>query len=360
MSEMSHQCVPIRTTAVMRLDSMRQIGRRGIEFIRARACVFMVCVGVVPISVVLISMVPGSIVRGEEIQPATDRPQPKSPEESARCVQLMPGFRWDLVASEPLVRDPTAITFDERGRLFVCELHGYNLDGYLDIVELNKTGKLDREVRRIRFAAPAAQAEADKETFGTVRLLQDIDGDGRMDRADVWADRLPPCYGIVPARGGMIAVCAPDIIYLADRDGDGIAEIRQTLFTGFVREVLERGISNPRWGPDNWIYVASGGLSGNITGPRLKQPVKLGRVNFRIRSDGTAIEPVTGTESMFGLAMTDIGDRIHTICSFVAPLPHHYLTRNPHIESPRGDVDILPPGPLFPISQPDPWRKARG
>ena len=103
-----------------------------------------------------------------EIQPATDRPQPKSPEASARCVTLPPGFRLGLLAAEPLVREPTAMAFDERGRIFVCEIHGYNLDGYLDIIELNKSGKLDREVRRVRHATPESQEAAKKETYGTV------------------------------------------------------------------------------------------------------------------------------------------------------------------------------------------------
>src|SRR5262249_39044989 len=120
-------------------------------------------------------------LHADEIQPAADRPQPKSPAESARCVTLQKGFRLDLVAAEPLVREPTAMCFDERGRLFICEIHGYNLDGYLDIVELNKTGQLDREVRRVRHATPASQEAAKKETYGTVKLLRDTDGDGRMD-----------------------------------------------------------------------------------------------------------------------------------------------------------------------------------
>ena len=92
--------------------------------------------------------------------------------------------------------DPTGMCFDERGRLFVCELHGYNLDGHLDVVELNRAGVLDREVRRIPADA-RAQALAARETYGTVKLLVDDDGDGRMDRARVWADRLPPCYGLI-------------------------------------------------------------------------------------------------------------------------------------------------------------------
>src|SRR5262245_56310006 len=198
----------------------------------------------------------------DEIQPATDRPQPKLPADSARCAKLPPGFRLDLVAAEPLVREPSAMAFDKRGQIFVCEIHGYNLDGYLDIIELNKTGKLDREVRRVRHATPESQAAANKETYGTVRLLLDTDGDGRMDVARGWADRLPPGYGVIAVRGGVIVVCAPEIVFLADRDGDGKAEVRETLFTGFARELIERGMNSPRWGPDNWIYVAAGGGGG--------------------------------------------------------------------------------------------------
>lgn len=296
----------------------------------------------------------------EGIVPAKDRPQPKSPEESARCVKLPPGFRFDLVASEPLIREPSAMAFDEQGRLFVCEIHGYNLDGYLDIVELNKTGVLDREVRRVRHATPESQAAANKETYGTVRQLRDTDGDGRMDVSAVWADRLPPCYGVIPSRGGVIVICAPDIVFLADRDGDGKAEVRETLFTGFARELIERGMSNPRQGQDNWIYVAAGGGGGTITGPHLSQPVVIGQTDFRFKPDGSAIEPVTGRESMFGLAMTDFGDRFHTIITYSIPLPHTYLARNPFVQSPAADVGITPSRQIFPISQPDPWRQIRG
>lgn len=296
----------------------------------------------------------------DEIVPAKDRPQPKSPVESAKSAALPKGFRLDIVASEPLIREPAAMAFDEQGRLFVSEIHGYNLDGYYDIIELNQTGKLDREVRRVRHASEENQAKAHLDTYGTVRMLRDTDGDGVMDKSDVWADRLPPCYGVIAARGGVIAVCAPDIVYLADRDGDGKAEIRETLFTGFARALIERGMSNPRLGPDNWIYVAAGGGGGTITGPKLSEPVVIGQSDYRFRSDGSAIEPVTGREGMFGLTISDFGDRFHTIVTYVSPLPYQYLARNPFVESPPGDVGIAPTRRLFPISQPDPWRKARG
>ncbi|HLU47942.1 MAG TPA: hypothetical protein VK116_07650, partial [Planctomycetota bacterium] len=174
-----------------------------------------------------------------QIPRATDAPKPHSPEESRAMIRVRDGFEVDLVAAEPLIADPTAIAWDEHGRLFVAELHGYNLEGHLDVVELNKTGVLDREVRRIP-ASPEAREAAKRGTSGTVKILDDLDGDGRMDRARVIADGLPPCYGIIAARGGVIVTCAPDILYLADRDGDGDWKTRETLFTGLATGVLER------------------------------------------------------------------------------------------------------------------------
>ena len=182
-------------------------------------------------------------------QPEPKAPLPLSPSESVRELRLPAGFRIELVASEPLVVEPSCVVFDGRGRMFVSEIHGFNLEGEIDVKELNKSGKVDRTVRRIRWervGGPIAE-QAKRGQFGTVKLLVDSDGDGRMDKVDVWADRLPPCYGMLPLRDGLVVVCAPDILFLADRDGDGKAEVRETLLTGFRREFIERGINNPRW-----------------------------------------------------------------------------------------------------------------
>src|SRR2546428_11124765 len=146
-------------------------------------------------------------------------------------------------------------------------------------------------------------------TFGVVKLLRDTNADGRMDVADVFATNLPPIYGLVPVLGGVIVACAPDIIFLADRDGDGKAETREVLFTGFPTGELERGINAPQWGADGWIYFGRGWGGGRITGPHLRQPVELPGSDFRIRADGSAIEPVTGATHTFGFAMTESGDR---------------------------------------------------
>jgi putative membrane-bound dehydrogenase-like protein len=299
--------------------------------------------------------------RGQIPQP-TDAPRPLPPEESAQHMVLPPGFRLELVASEPLIREPSGVCWDEQGRLFVCELHGYNLEGQYDIEELNKTGQLDREVRRVQ-ANEQAQRAAEAGTYGVVKRLIDSDHDGRMDRAEVWADRLPPCYGLCPARGGVIVACAPDIVFLADRDGDGHAEVRETLYTGFATGALERGINCPQWGLDDWIYAGGGHGGGTITGPHLKHPVQLPRTDFRLKADGSAIEPISGSTHTFGFTFTELGERFvittRTPGIFVAPLPWRYLTRNPDAAAPRLEQNAAAYQEVFPISQPHPWRTRR-
>ena len=298
-----------------------------------------------------------------EIQTASDAPQPHTPEQSATFFRLPEGFRIELVASEPHLADPVATAFDPQGRIFVCEIPGYNLDGHYDIVELNKTGVLDKQVREIP-ASDEAIKRAEQGTYGTVKLLEDTDGDGRIDRSQIWADHLPACYGIVPARGGVIVLCAPQIIFLADRDGDGTAEVRETLFRGFGVGNMWTRINNPRWSPDNWIYAAMGhGMIGKIDGPQLPQPVSLGNTHFRFLPDGSRLEPVSGGKPGFGLAITDWGDRFlltnaeHAL--YAMQLPHRYLARNPYFPAPDTVVNASDYNEVFPASRPHPWRLAR-
>ena len=267
-----------------------------------------------------------------------------------------------LIASEPLIHEASGLCWDEHGRLFVCELHGYNVEGQYDIDELNKTGRLDLEVRRIQ-ASDAAKERAKADNYGTVKLLSDTDGDGVMDKAEVWADKLPLCYGLVPARGGVIVACPPDIVYLADTDGDGKADVRETLFTGFGVGQPERGVNAPTWGVDNWIYFGRGHSGGTITGPHLKKPVVIGNTDFRIRADGSAIEAVTGSAKTIGMALTEGGDRFVTTTTspglFVTPIPAPYFIRNPDAAAPLGDAVAADYNTCFPLAPTHPWRLKR-
>jgi putative membrane-bound dehydrogenase-like protein len=311
-------------------------------------------------TIVFVAVVAAGFAEAQVPRPR-DAPKPLPPEQTAASYRLPPGFRLQVVASEPLIASPSGVCWDEHGRMFVSELHGYNLEGQLDIEELNKSGQLDTQVRRVQ-ADERFKKAAERGTYGVVKLLRDRDGDGRMDTADVWATNLPPAYGIVPARGGVIVACAPDIVFLADRDGDGHAEVREKLFTGFGTGALERGINAPQWGVDGWIYFGRGWGGGKISGPKLARPVSLPNSDFRIRADGSAIEPITGGTHTFGFAMTEAGDRFvvsTTIpASYIAPLPWRYLVRNPNAATPATEA---PTGDrrAYSISRPHPWRQKR-
>ena len=297
-----------------------------------------------------------------QIPNAQDAPRPLPPSESAKHFQLPPGFQIELIASEPLIREPSGVCWDAAGRLFVCELHGYNLEGQYDIEELNKTGELDRVVRRLQADERHKEA-AEKETYGTIKLLQDRNGDGDIDSAKVWADRIPPCLGICPARGGLIAACQNKILFLADRDNDQHAEVREVLFEGFAKGPLERSLNNPQWGPDNWIYIGSGSGGGTINGKYLDKPVQLPRTDFRIKPDGSAIEPIVGSTHTMGLTFTESGDRFvistRTPGIFVAPFTWQELSKNPYVAFGSLEQNAASDGRSWPTSQPHPWRTRR-
>ena len=301
-------------------------------------------------------------VASGQIPKPNDAPQPVSAEQAANQFKLPVGLRMELVASEPLIHEPSGVCWDQQGRLFVCELHGYNLDGQIDIDELNKTGKLDKEVRRL-FVPEHIEEAAKAGTYGTVKQLIDTDGDGHMDQANVWADRIPACFGICPARDGIIVVCAPDIMFLADRDGDGQAEVQEVLFTGFATGVLDRRMGNPQWGLDDWIYVGRCHGETTITGPYLAQAVELPNTDFRIKPDGSAIEPISGAVSGLGFTFTESGDRFVSSVGWpahlVTPLQWHALARNPYVVSPALTVEVFPDRRVYPTSKPHPWRTKR-
>jgi putative membrane-bound dehydrogenase-like protein len=296
-----------------------------------------------------------------QIPVPTDAPLPKSPQATASSYKLPDGFELQVVASEPLVQSPTAVCWDASGNMFVSELHGYNLEGQLEIEELNKAGVLDTQVRRVQADEKYVTA-AKSGTYGVIKKLRDEDADGEMDKLDVWAKDLPPAYGLVPYRDGVIVACAPDIVYLGDSDGDGVPETRKVLFTGFRTGALERGINAPQWFEDGWIYFGRGWGGSTVSGPNLSKEVFLPDTDFRILPDGSAIEPVTGGTHTFGFAMTASGDRfvVNTTkpAIYVAPLPWRYLLRNPDL--PVSGVEVESgDNRIWAISKPHPWRLKR-
>ena len=254
---------------------------------------------------------------------------PLSPEASLKNFKTEPGLRVELVAAEPMVVDPVAVAWDERGRMFVVEGNGYPV-------------------------GPGAG----KPPVGQVVLLEDTDGDGKYDQRTVFADGLTFPNSVMPWKGGVYVTCAPNLYYFKDTDGDGKADVKQVVFTGFQDlSTTQLRVSHPTLALDNWVYLTSGLTAAKVTSAARpdRPPVLLNRVDGRFRPGTDEIEPTSGA-AQFGQTFDAFGRRF--ICSNRNHIQHvvvqnHYLQRNPHLNFSQVVEDIPDHGgacKLYPLS----------
>lgn len=241
----------------------------------------------------------------------TDRPVIGNLQPSAALAafETEPGLAVELVAAEPLVVDPVAVAWDERGRMFVAENRGYPVGG------------------------------PDGRPVGVIALLEDTDGDGKPDRRTEFATGLTFPNGVMPWRGGVIVTCAPDVLWFADTDGDGRADTRRVLITGFeTNTTTQLRVNAPTLGPDGWVYLAGGLNGGKLTVPEHPE-----RGVFEMQGGDVKFRPDTGEiqltegKSQFGLAFDDWGNRFacyNRVQSQHAPLPARAVARHPRLDPP--------------------------
>jgi putative membrane-bound dehydrogenase-like protein len=257
---------------------------------------------------------------------------PLSPAESLAKIHVPDGFKVELVAAEPLLESPVAIDWDERGRLWVVEMVDYPLG-------LDGKGK----------------------PGGRVRVLEDVDGDGRYDKTTLFADGLKFPTGLLTWRDGVLVTAAPEILFLKDNDGDGKADVKQVFFSGFLEGNQQLRVNSLRWGIDNWVYCASGAHHGGYgSATKIKSHLndrvyEIGSRDFRFRPDTGELEAQSGP-SQFGRNPDDWGNWFGVQNSW--PLWHyvlqdHYIRRNPHVPSPDPVQQVVgPKNPrVYPASQ---------
>lgn len=152
------------------------------------------------------------------ILPAESRPL--SPEEQLATFRGAPGLHVELVAAEPLVEAPVQAVFDGDGRLWVVEMRGYMRD---------------------------VDGKDEDGPIGRISVLHDDDGDGRMDRAVRFLDRLVLPRAVAPTRDGALVIAPPHVLFCRDTDGDGVADERTVVDTGIA------GIASPEYGPNGLL-----------------------------------------------------------------------------------------------------------
>ena len=254
-------------------------------------------------------------------------PPPLSPEDSLAAMTLLPGFRAEIVAAEPLVTDPVAFDWGPDGRLWVVEMRDYPKG-------------------RDHQGTPG----------GRVKLLEDNDGDGRYDRATVFLDNLNYPSGVKVWRSGILVTAAPELFYAEDSDGDGVADERRTLYRGFAEGNQQHRVNGMRWGLDNWLYLANGDSGGIVESVQTGESIDIRGRDLRVGPDSGAMEAQSG-QTQFGRERDDWGNwfggnNSNPMWHYV--LADHYLRRNSQLSPPdvRHHVSEQPgPAPVFPISR---------
>lgn len=261
-------------------------------------------------------------------------PDPKTPEESMATFQLDDRFEIQLFAAEPVVQDPVSMIFDEKGGVYVVEMPDYPFKP--------ETG-------------PGA---------GRIKKLIDADGDGYMEDFVIFADQIMDATSILPWKDGLIVTAAPNIWYMRDTDGDGIADDKEILFTGFFENNQEAQITNLRFNVDNWIYATNHGQQGTVTSTRNPdtQPISMGGADFRFRMDTGEFEQETGP-GQFGHAIDNYGHRFvtqNTIHIQQMVMPWRYTHRHPYLPTVRSMTNISDHDlRMYQLTEAPYWRKER-
>jgi putative membrane-bound dehydrogenase-like protein len=227
---------------------------------------------------------------------------PLSPEESVKHIQIPVDFTLDVFAHEPDVMHPIAMTWDERGRLFVLITKDYPN-------ERKDTGGSDY-----------------------ILICEDTNGDGKADKFTKFSDDLSIPTGLVFANGGLIVSQAPHMLFLQDTDGDDKADVKKILFSGFGTGDTHAGPSNLHYGFDNWVY-GSVGYSGFKGVAGKSDSLDFGQALFRFKPDGSDMEVVAKTSNnTWGLGFNEAGDLFGSTANnshgWYSAIPNRYFGKS--------------------------------
>jgi putative membrane-bound dehydrogenase-like protein len=242
---------------------------------------------------------PQSRVWGRTGEPFKQMQTPLEPAESVKHMVTPVGFEVRLFAADSdLGGKPIAMNWDERGRLWVAVTVDYPND------------KQPEGKGRDRIV-----------------ICEDTHGTGRADKFTVFADKLSLPTSLSFSQGGVIVHQPPHTLFLRDNNGDGVADERRVLFTGWHTDDTHAGPSNLRYGLDNWLYgmVGYAGYSGTIGGER--HSFRQGF--YRFKPDGSRMEFLRNTNNnSWGVGFSEegvlFGSTANGNPSVHLPIPNRY------------------------------------
>ena len=280
-----------------------------------------------------------------DYQDQLQRIAPLETNSAIESFELKAGLKIELIACEPMVVDPVAITFDQWGRAYVVEMRGYS--------------------------------ERGDQMLGRIKRLEDTDQDGRFDKSTVFAERFRWPTAIVCFAGGVLVGDAPEIVFLKDDDNDGHADYRQVVFSGLGTSNVQQLPNSFQWGIDNHIYGASGGNGGRLSRVEFPDNSPLAKLlqspnhavdvrgrDFKINPTTLELQPIAGG-TQFGMTVDRWGTRY--VCSNSDHCQQiifedRYAARNQQQKIDRSRISIAVEGPaaeVFRSSPVEPWRKVR-
>ena len=191
-----------------------------------------------------------------------------TPEESLAAMQAADGLAVSLVAAEPLVRQPVAIEFDDRGRLWVIQYLQYPNPAGLERVTVDRYSRTRYD--RVPEPPPHGPRGADR-----ITILHDTDGDGRMDSGRDFVTGLNLASGLAFGHDGVFVLNVPYLLFYPDHDRDDLPDgDPEVLLEGFGMEDAHSVANSLVFGPDGWLYGCQGStVTSTIRGAEFQQGV---------------------------------------------------------------------------------------
>jgi putative heme-binding domain-containing protein len=230
-----------------------------------------------------------------------------SPENSLAAFQTPDDLKVELVLSEPIVRQPVSLSFDERGRLWVVQYLQYPFPAGLKM--LSHDGVWRATYDKVPPPPPHHFRGRDK-----ITIHEDTDGDGVFDRHKTFVDGLNITTSVLRGRGGVWVLNPPYLLFYPDRNNDDVPDgDPEVHLKGFGLEDTHSVVNSLRWGPDGWIYGAQGStVTGHIIRPGLdegKEPVhSMGQLIWRYHPETRRYEVFAeGGGNAFGVEIDSKG-----------------------------------------------------